>query len=559
LEVFTAEEKPQNIALASAGTTARASSVYPNSEIHRLEHINDGRYGNSRSWISNERDTGWVELEFPQIMTIDRVLWGRDREQKFTDRLALDYRIEVAAGSNDWRVAASSHDRQPYVAGGKPQFSPVTLPPADAARVKPLLAEREEHEARLKELASHPMVYAGVFEPQPSPTHRLHRGDAMQQRDVIEPGALSAIPIEFKLPAAAGGPGPSLKRGTGARTPRPREPIQPEHADEASGRQHGLAPAGGTSAPLTADQQRRLALAQWIADPANPLPARVLVNRLWQYHFGEGLVSTPSDFGARSLPPSHPELLDWLAAEFMEPTVESLNRLSVASAPASTLQPFNPSTARPWSLKHIHRLIVNSATYRQSSAARAEGLKRDAGSRLLWRFPPRRLEAEPIRDTILAVSGKLDLKLGGPGWSAFEPNDNYVRVYNPRKELGPGEWRRMIYMTQVRMQQEGTFGAFDCPDGAQIAPKRSRSTTPLQALNLLNSGFILQQAGFFAERLKQEAGPDVTAQVRRAFALSFSREPEKHELAASAQLIREHGLALFCRALFNANEFIFME
>src|SRR5260370_39849547 len=139
----------------------------------------------------------------------------------------------------------------------------------------------------------------------------------------------------------------------------------------------------------------------------------------------------------------------------------------------------------------------------------------DAPSVRVGRFPPHRLEAEPLRDTILAVSGKLDLRPGGPGFSAFEPNDNYVRVYNPKKEFGPADWRRMVYMTKVRMQQDSTFGAFDCPDGGQIAPKRLRSTTPLQALNLLNSEFIIQQAGFFAQRVEHEAGKQIDDQVRR--------------------------------------------
>jgi hypothetical protein len=492
LEVYTAEAQPRNIALASAGTRARASSVYPNSEIHRLEHVNDGRYGNARSWISNERGRGWIELEFSAAAMIDRVLWGRDREQRYTDRLALDYRIEVAMVSNEWRVVASALDRPTYAPGQKANLLVAGLPSAEAARVQALLAERAEHEARLKELANSPMVYGGLFQAQPAVTHRLHRGDAMEPRDVIEPGALSVMPIPFDL---------------GADT--------------------RAAPAA-----LTTDQQRRLALARWIVHPANPLPARVLVNRLWHYHFGAGLVRTPSDFGAMGALPSHPELLDWLAAEFQ---------------------------ARGWSLKAIHRLIVTSATYRQSSAARAEGLKLDAEARWLWRFPPRRLEAEPIRDAILAVSGRLDLKMGGPGWSAFEPNDNYVRVYHPKKEFGPAERRRMIYMTQVRMQQDGTFGAFDCPDGAQIAPTRSRSTTPLQALNLLNSSFIMQQAGFFAERLEKDAGPDRPVQIRRGFFLAFGREPDRRELTASTDLIREHGLLSFCRALLNANEFVFLE
>jgi len=210
-------------------------------------------------------------------------------------------------------------------------------------------------------------------------------------------------------------------------------------------------------------------------------------------------------------------------------------------------------------MKHIHRLIVTSATYRQSSLSRKECLAVDASARLLWRYPPRRLEAEPLRDAILTITGSLDLSEGGPGFSVFEPNDNYVRVYDPKKEFGPPEWRRMIYMTKVRMQQDATFGAFDCPDAGQIAPKRMRSTTPLQALNLLNSNFMIQQAELFASRLQREAGSNNKAQVRLAFALALNRLPDSKELDASIALIQRYGLAPFCRALFNSNEFVFVE
>ena len=157
------------------------------------------------------------------------------------------------------------------------------------------------------------------------------------------------------------------------------------------------------------------------------------------------------------------------------------------------------------------------------------------------------------------MSGKLDLTPGGPGFSPFEPNDNYVRVYNPKKEFGPAEWRRMVYMTKVRMQQDAIFGAFDCPDGGQITPKRMRSTTPLQALNLLNSEFMLQQSDLFAARLKREAGPHVKSQIRLAFELAFNRTPSAVEVSAAENLISEQGLTVFCRAIFNANEFIFVD
>ncbi len=284
------------------------------------------------------------------------------------------------------------------------------------------------------------------------------------------------------------------------------------------------------TSPVTPEQEGRLALARWIASPENPLTARVIVNRLWQYHFGEGLVSTPSDFGRNGAKPTHPELLDWLAAELVE---------------------------RGWGLKHIHRLIVTSATYRQCSSSDAAGVTLH-DNRLLWRFPSRRLEAEPLRDSILAVAGELDLRMGGPGWSPFEPNDNYVRVYAPKQEFGPDDFRRMIYATVVRQRPDGVFGAFDCPDGGQIAPKRTHSTTPLQALNLLNSGFMMQAAGLFAERLEREMGNSVNAQVQRGFALAFQREASAEEIKASTGLIREQGLKIFCRVLLNANEFVYV-
>jgi mono/diheme cytochrome c family protein len=500
LEAFTAEAQPRNVALASAGAIAAASSVYPNSEIHKLEHINDGRYGNGRSWISNEPG-GWVELTLPAAVTIEAVRWGRDREEKFTDRLALEYTLEVADEAGTWTVVATHRDREPFVAGKAldPAAAIGRLPAAEQDAAQAAFAERARIEAEIKQLSEQPMLYSGVFAASPGATHRFHRGDPMQPREEIAPGALRAIAVVYD---AAG-----------------------EEEENPDGKRR-------VPATLTEDQRRRLALARWIVDPANPLTPRVIVNRLWQHHFGEGLVATPSDFGANGARPSHPELLDWLAAELVE---------------------------HGWSLRHVHRLIVQSATYRQASAHRSEAAAIDAQSRLLWRYPPRRLEAEPIRDVILAMSGKLDLALGGPGFLPFEPNDNYVRVYNPKQSFGPADFRRMIYMTKIRMQQEGTFGAFDCPDGGQIAPRRSQSTTPLQALNLLNSPFCTEQAEAFAARIEHEAGGAISAQVRRAFALAYQREPAPEELAASEAVVRKHGLAILCRAILSSNEFLYVD
>jgi hypothetical protein len=465
LEVFAAGPEPRNVALASLGTKATASGTYPNSDIHKLEHLNDARYGNGRSWISNEPGKGWVQLELSEPVLIDRIVWGRDREQKYKDRLATRYRIEVAAESGTWTVVASSDDRQPF-----------GTPTRETSR-------RADLEKRLREAERPPAFYLGTFVA-PEPTHRLHRGDPMQKRAAVAPAAPEQVGPRLQLPAE------------------------------------------------TPECDRRLALGRWLTNPANPLPARVMVNRLWHYHFGRGLVDTPSDFGRRGSRPTHPELLDWLTAEFV---------------------------GSGWSVKHVHRLIVRSATYRQSSAVSDRGLAADAEARLLWRYPPRRLEAEAIRDAILAVSGALDRRMGGPGFDLFEPNDNYVKIYTPKRTFGPDEGRRLIYQSRPRMRPDDTFGAFDCPDAGQTAPSRTRSTTPLQALNLLNSPFVTQQAELFAARLRWEAAGDAGAQVDRGFALAYGRPPSAEERSAAVRLIAEHGLAAFGRAVFNANEFLFVD
>lgn len=483
LEIFSAGPKPTNVALAAAGAKATSSGNYPNApSIHRLDFIHDGKYGNGRSWISNKAGRGWVQIELAEPTTIDRVVWARDREGKFVDRLPTRYRIDVSLDRDAWTVVASSDDRAPYD-GGKGDPIPPGLSVAERAAWQKLTQQATDLRKQLADLGRGSMAYAGRMAT-PEPTHRLHRGDATQKKEPVGPGALSEIGPLLTIPATA------------------------------------------------TDPERRGALAKWITDPAHPLTARVMVNRLWQHHFGVGIVDTPSDFGKNGGKPTHPELLDWLATEFVE---------------------------KKWSLKHVHRLIVTSDTYRQTSTASVAGLAKDAQSRLLWRYPPRRIEAEPLRDAILFVSGKLDLRMGGPGFDLFERNTNYVKVYTPKKEFGPAEFRRMIYQHKPRMQLDDTFGAFDCPDAGQIAPKRNVSTTPLQALNLLNSSFMLQQAGYFAERVEKDAGKEVAAQVKRVFALAFQRAPSEKELAAATKLVKDHGLTALCRAVLNANEFVFVD
>jgi hypothetical protein len=229
----------------------------------------------------------------------------------------------------------------------------------------------------------------------------------------------------------------------------------------------------GDSRALTAEQQRRLNLANWIASPNNPLTARVMVNRIWLNHFGRGLVDTPSDFGVNGAKPSHPELLDWLAAEFIR---------------------------SGWSIKHMHRLILNSATYQQSSLINSKAADIDRDNTLLWRFTSRRMESESVRDCLLSVSGELNLQMGGPGFSFFKTRGG-LDGFPPLEEFTPNEMRRMIYSHKVRMEQVPVFGAFDCPDAGQSMPRRGRSTTAIQALNLFNSPFVNDRAEKFAARI----------------------------------------------------------
>jgi hypothetical protein len=285
--------------------------------------------------------------------------------------------------------------------------------------------------------------------------------------------------------------------------------------------------------PREAD--RRIALARWIAAPGNPLPARVIVNRLWGWHFGRGLVRTPSDFGFQGGLPSHPELLDWLAGQLVKP-----------DGPA-------------WSLKRIQRLIVTSATYRQSSRAVPQALAVDAGNELLWRWSPQRLEAETFRDTVLAVSGQLDLRLGGPGFRDFTVSsvgDN--ETYTVFDAVGPKFNRRSLYRTCVRSGTSPLLDILDCPDPSVATPRRSVTTTPLQALTLLNSKFIEHYAARFAERLKRE-GADPAAQVRRVHALAFARAPTAQETAFGRDYIARYSLAEYCLVLLNLNEIMFVD
>ena len=306
--------------------------------------------------------------------------------------------------------------------------------------------------------------------------------------------------------------------------------------------------AGGNSIEPV---NRRKQLAEWIASSDNPLTARVAVNRIWQYHFGKGIVRTPSDFGSTGDRPSHPELLDWMALEFIK---------------------------RGWSWKSIHRLILLSNTYRQSSSFNKDAAGKDPENRLFWRMNQRRMEAEIIRDSILSVSGKLNTEMFGPGiYPRIDP-DVINSGSRPRWPLDakdePSVWRRSVYIFVKRSVLVPLIEVFDCPATTVPAPMRSTSTVSPQALALLNNDFVLGQAGFFAERVIRDSGNDQKGLIARAFNLALNRSPSAKESDWALEFIKTQkagylkrndkqpdfsALRDFCHALLNLNEFIYSD
>ena len=485
LEVWDLESR--NVALASAGTQVRSSGDTTVENRHELRFIHDGHYGNSHSWMSHEKGRGWVVLEFTEPRRIDRVSWARDREGEFSDRLATAYRIEVETNSGDWITVADASDRKPFE-GRNPTADEWELPAAALAELDPrsrqktqtLLDERLRLERAIAGAVASQHAFAGIFR-KPDRIHLLRRGDPEQPGPEVSP-AVPEVLGTVRLPADA---------------PEP---------------------------------QRRHALANWLTQPNAPLIARVMVNRIWQGHFGTGLVDTPSDFGRTGSRPSHSGLLDWLAREFI---------------------------ANGGSCKHLHRLIVLSSTYRQSSSHRKEAAALDADARLLWRYPARRLDSEPIRDAMLTVSGELNRQRGGRGFDLFDQRGG-LSGFKPVESFSAEGLRRMIYAHKVRREPESVFGAFDCPDAGQSTSRRRESTTPIQALNLWNSRFTLERSSALARRVRQEAGARPQNQVQRAFLLALSRPATPAEEHEALEALRGQDLEVLCRALLNSNEFLFI-
>ena len=329
---------------------------------------------------------------------------------------------------------------------------------------------------------------------QPLPSYFLHRGDPGTKGSRMDPGVLTV-----------------------AARSEPAFPAPPESA--------------GTS-------WRRKHFAEWIASENNPLTARVMVNRIWQHHFGDGIVGTPSNFGKTGMRPSHPKLLDWLAAEFVD---------------------------SGWSVKDMHRLMLGSEAYRMASLDIPENLQKDSGNAYFWRQSRNRHEVEVIRDQIMAVAGTLDRTVGGPAVRPFiDPTlfqSSTDRTW-PGMAIGdPESWRRSIYVFSKRSIRYPMFEAFDQPDMVSSCSRRTRSTVAPQALLLMNNAEVLLQAKHFAQRIVVEAGHSARAQVDRAFELALSRMPSESERTKAVAFLESTptGLVDLCQTLFNLNEFLYRQ
>ncbi|MFT7515831.1 MAG: hypothetical protein ACI9QL_005066 [Candidatus Omnitrophota bacterium] len=377
----------------------------------------------------------------------------------------------------------------------------VTLETPELLAERKTLAEQlTAKEAELKKLPAGQKVYTGMvykgsgsfkgrYGLGPRPIHVLHRGEVTQPGNAVGPGTVPVLPgvdWHFSLP---------------------------EDHDESA---------------------RRAALAEWITREDHPLTWRSIVNRVWQYHFGRGLVDSPNDFGRMGQPPTHPGLLDWLAVEFRD---------------------------GGQSLKALHELIVTSSVYRQASTHNEAYAVIDGGNQFYWRMNRQRLDAESLRDNVLAMSGALDRKMYGPGFylfalekTAHSPHYEY-HLYDP---TDPTTHRRSVYRFVVRSQPDPFMTSLDCADSSQSTPKRMETITALQALSLMNNSFNLEMARRFAERVEREA-PELKGQVARAYRLATGRAADEAQLASLTAYAERHGLVNLCRLMFNLNGFVYVD
>jgi hypothetical protein len=442
----------------------------------------------------------------------EAVAVDRERDQKQAEYIAATIEKELAKVPDEmrealrWVAETPSKDRTPLQKALLKDYPSVNVSPfslylydAKAADDLKKIADRAATIRATK--PSEEFVHALTEVPGKVPETRLfHRGDPAQPKESVAPGGLTVLP-----------------------------------SAQIAARDPSLSTTG-----------RRLAFARWLTSGSHPLTARVLVNRAWMHHFGRGLVGTPADFGVLGERPTHPELLDWLADDFM---------------------------SHGWRLKRIHKMILTSTAYRQSSRREARGESIDPDNRLLWRMNVRRLEAESIRDSMLAVAGNLNIKMFGVPVPVMadevgqfvvgkENLDGEGKVGAPIP-LNGDEFRRSIYVQARRSRPLSMMETFDAPEMEPNCESRSFSTVAPQALLLMNNQFVLGQADQFARRIRKEAGEDPSAQAARGWLLAFSRPASdaetKEAVAFLVKMASPQALTRFCQALLSANEFLYVD
>ncbi len=490
-EAWTAEEAPRNVALAKNGSIAKGRNSRVAGDFSGAYDVNltiDGKIG--ACWIAGSPD---LTIEFSKPESINRVVFSSDRSGAAMNHskatFLAEYKIEVSNDGKIWQEVASSKNRKPINNSHRRQrLFNFEATPDERRQLSKLASETAKVNREIANVPSLPSWWVGNHKQVNGPFHIFVGGNPQRKGEQVVPASMTTL-----------------------------SQVTPGYKLDGK----------------TSQGERRLALARWIVSKENPLTPRVLANRLWHYHFGTGIVSTPSDFGYMGTRPTHPQLLDWLAVQIQK---------------------------NDWKLKAIHKQIMLSEVYQQASTFRADAARIDSDSRYLWRFPPRRLSGEEIRDTLLSISGKLNLKMGGPGFRLYEYLQDNVATYVPLEKFGPETFRRAVYHQNARAARIDLLTDFDCPDNAFAASKRNSTTTPLQALTLMNHQFTLDLAQYLAERLKREGGSaNVDQQIKRAFLLFYARSPVAQEQQAARQLIATNGLDAFCRAMINSNELIYLD
>ena len=484
-EIWTDEATPRNVALASNGSKAEGvkganAEDFPSAYSAALTI--DGDEG-AQWFVGTPAE---LVITLPRVEKIGRLAYraakGRIARDSSQGATPCEYEMFVSLDGKEWKKVADSYDREAWSPAHAFERVRKEVTTSDETKQLGLLTRQlADVDRRIAAVPKLPQAWVGTHQPKPEPTFVQKGGDPTKPAGQVVPSSLAVLDLVTKP--------------------------------------YALLPDAG-------EGERRVALANWITQD-NPITARVLANRLWHYHFGTGLVDTPSDLGFLGSKPSHPELLDFLAQRLV---------------------------ASGWKLKAVHREIVLSQAYLQSADFNPTAARVDKNARLLWRFPPRRLGAEEIRDTLLATAGQLKLEpMGGPGFRLYRYLVNNVSTYIPLDTQGPETYRRAVYHQNARASVVDILNDFDLPDIAFASPKRANTTSPLQALTLFNNSFTLDMAKALATRLD---GPDPIAQ---AYSFTLQRQPTATERAAAEKLIAQHGKPAFCRALLNSNALIFVE